>query len=154
VAVLAVFDTMVMLQWAALPAQPDRQHATVRALTEGRIRLAMSQRLFDEIRGVLFRPELQQRLPTLTHAYAAAILEKILEFADWFEDVPPKFSLPSHAKDNHLFDLAIESQSSYLVTWESRLLKLREDLSPEAMLLRDIAPQLLILTPKEFSQRA
>jgi predicted nucleic acid-binding protein len=88
----AVYDAMVMLQWAALP-ENGRQHATVAALTAGQVRLPMSQPLLDEVRGVFFRPELRQRFPSLTPQRAAAILKVSLEFADWFESVPARFSI-------------------------------------------------------------
>jgi putative PIN family toxin of toxin-antitoxin system len=149
---LAVYDAMVMLQWAATPAEPNRQHATVSALTSGQIRLAMSQRLLDEIRGVFFRPELQKRFPNLTPRHAAAIIRKALEFSDWFDNVPLRFSLPLHPKDNHLFDLAIESKATYLVTWETRLLRLRTGHSPEAKRLRQLAPGLSLVDPREFGE--
>ena len=148
---LAVYDAMVMLQWAALPPQ-GRQHATVTALTTGQLRLAMSQHLLDELRGLFFRPELQQRLPSLTPQRAASILKKALELADWFQTVPAQFSLPLHPKDDHLFDLAIEAQATYLVTWESRLLKLRDAQTPHAKRLRQLAPALAILTPSDLAR--
>ncbi len=146
----AIYDAMVMLQWAALPPQGPRSHATVTALSTGRLRLAMSLRLLDELRGLFCRPELRARLPSLTPAHTAAILQKTLEFADWFPNVPSKFTLPQHPKDDHLFDLAIESQADYLVTWETRLLKLREAHTPEAKRLRQLAPNLTILTPSQL----
>lgn len=144
---LAVYDAVVMLQWAASPVEPGRQHATVTALTSGRIRLAMSQPLLDEIRGVFFRPEIHERFPSLTAPHAAAILKKALEFADSFENVPRRFSLPQHMKDDHLFDLAIESKASYLVTWENRILRLDEGISEESKRLHELAPGLRILNP-------
>jgi predicted nucleic acid-binding protein len=106
---------MVMLQWAALPADGSRQHATVTALTLGRLRLAMNQTLLTELRDLFFRPELQARLPSLTPERAALILQKSIEFADWFDRVPARFSLPDHPKDNHLFNLAIAARATYLV---------------------------------------
>ncbi len=112
----------------------------------------MSQPLLDEIRGLFFRPELQRRLPSLTPHHAAAILQKALEFADWFDVVPARFSLPSHVKDDHLFNLAIASQSSYLVTWETRLLELQGADSSHAKRLRELAPGLSIVNPKELAQ--
>ena len=147
----AVYDAMVMLQWAALPADGTRQHATINALSSGRLRLAMSQALLSELRGLFFRPELQARLPSLTPLRAAAILQKTLEYADYIPNVPARFSLPKHPKDNHLFDLAIAASAAYLVTWESRLLKLSSTHTPEAKRLRQVAPKLIILTPKELA---
>jgi putative PIN family toxin of toxin-antitoxin system len=141
---------MVMLQWAALP-EGGRQHTTLTALTAGQLRLAMSQRLLDEVRGIFFRPELQQRLPSLTPQHAAAILKRITELADFLPAVPTRFSLPQHPKDNHLFDLAIETKADYLVTWESRLLKLQAADISEGQRLRQLAPNLTILNPKQLA---
>lgn len=149
---LAVYDAVVMLQWAALPLEPERQHATVTALTSGRMRLAMSQPLLDEIRGVLFRPEIQERFPSLTPPHAAAILKKAMEFADLFDNVPRRFGLPLHPKDDHLFDLAIESKASYLVTWENRILRLDKGTSEESKRLRELAPGLRILSPATLAK--
>ncbi len=145
----AFYDAMVMLQWAALP--PQRQHTTVTALSSGQLRLAMSRQMLEELRNLFFRPELQARLPSLTPRHAAAILQKALESADWFESIPQLHLLPLHSKDDHLFDLAIEAEAVYLVTWEKRLLKLRNAHTPEAKRLRQLAPQLKILTPGELA---
>jgi putative PIN family toxin of toxin-antitoxin system len=141
---------MVMLQWAALP-EGGRQHATLTTLSNGQVRVAISQTLLNEVRGIFFRPELQQRLPSLTPRHAAGILKKIVELAELLPDVPARFSLPQHPKDDHLFDLAIQAQADYLVTWESRLLKLQSADTPEAQRLRQLAPKLTILTPKQLS---
>ena len=143
---------MVMLQWAALP--PQRQHTTVTALSSGQLRLAMSRQMLEELRDLFFRPELQARLPSLTPRHAAAILQKALESADWFESIPQLHLLPLHSKDDHLFDLAIEAEAVYLVTWEKRLLKLRNAHTPEAKRLRQLAPQLKILTPANWPERS
>jgi putative PIN family toxin of toxin-antitoxin system len=141
-----------MLQWAGLPPGSGRQHATVTALTNGRIRLAMSRALLDEIRDVFMRPEIQEKFPSLSHRHAAAIIKKAMEFADWFDDVPKRFSLPLHHKDNHLFDLAIESKALYLVTWENRILGLGESGSEESKMLRSIVPGLRILNPPTLAR--
>jgi len=60
----AIYDAMVFLQWAATP--PDGpQHATVTALTNGQLRLAMDQRLLDEVRGSCSGPNSKSACPTL-----------------------------------------------------------------------------------------
>lgn len=148
---LAVYDSMVMLQWAARSPQSNRQHATIGALMNGKIRLAMSRELLDEIRGVFFRPELQSRFPSLTPTHAAAIIKKALEFADQFENVPAAFSLPGHSKDDHLFNLAIHAKAKYLVTWETRILQLESASTPAATTLRKLSPDLEIVTPKRLA---
>ncbi len=55
----AVYDTMVFFQWAALAEH--RQHATVKALYDGSVRLCMSRALLGEVQNVLSRPEIISR---------------------------------------------------------------------------------------------
>lgn len=149
----AIYDAMVVLQWAALPTPAERQHATVRAIVNGEIRLCMSQPLFDEIRGLLCRKELREKLPSLTPASAALVLKRMLEFADWFDPVPNVFTWPQHPDDDHLFNLAIHAKAQYLVTWETRILKLAADTIPAADVLRRLAPDLTILTPRQLADK-
>lgn len=144
----AVYDVMVFFQWATLPANdPSRVHATIRALLNRDLRLSMSKTLFDEIHKVLTDAELRRNYPSLTPERVAAILGKVLEYADWFEEVPPLFSLSSHTKDDHLFNLAIESDAQYLVTFDNRILALQDGRTPDAKRLRELAPNLRILNP-------
>jgi predicted nucleic acid-binding protein len=66
--------------------------------------------------------------------------------------VPRVFTLPAHPDDDHLFNLAVEAKAAYLVTWETRLLALEAATSPDARRLRELAPQLRILTPAALAQ--
>src|SRR5665213_2979852 len=98
----AVYDTMVVFQWATLPPhQPQRQHATVTALVNKSVLLCLSTELLVEVRNVLLRPELREKYKTLTPEHVAAILSQARSFADWFDDVPRHFSYPGHDKDHH-----------------------------------------------------
>jgi len=144
----AVYDTMVFFQWATLPAnEPQRIHGTLRAIVNRDIRLCMSRASLDEVRRVLSDDELQRDYPSLTAERVAVILDRALEYADWFEDVPEVFSLSGHTKDDHLFNLAIESKSRYFVTFEHRLLALQDSQTADARRLRRLAPTLRIVNP-------
>ncbi len=144
-----IYDTMLFFQWAALPA--DRQHATIRAVYEGSVRLCISKELLDEVRDVLSRPELMRCSPNLTPDRLQQVLSLILERAEWVADVPSVFSWQQHSDDDHIFNLAIASGAKYLVTWESRILKLATKTNDDAQRLRMHAPQLEIITPKELA---
>jgi putative PIN family toxin of toxin-antitoxin system len=144
---------MVFFQWATLPAEePERIHGTVKALMNGDIRLCMSKATLDESRRVLTDDELRNDYPALTLGRVAAILEKAIEYADWFDNVPAKFSLSHHTKDDHLFNLAIESKARYLVTFEKRILALERSQSVEARRLRELAPELRIVDPPTLAR--
>jgi predicted nucleic acid-binding protein len=68
-------------------------------------------------------------------------------------DVPAVFTWPQHPDDDHLFNLAIACKAELLVTWETRILRLGADTTPDAERLRTLAPQLLILTPRQLADR-
>ncbi|HWB58271.1 MAG TPA: PIN domain-containing protein [Chthoniobacteraceae bacterium] len=147
----AVYDTMIFFQWAALPE--NRQHQTIKALYEGSIRLCLSPAHLTEIKDVLTRPEIMQKAPNLTPQRVENVLFEALALADWFDDVPVRFSLPAHPDDDHIFNLAIAANVRYLVTWESRLLALATRESPEARQLRALAPRLEIIAPPQLAER-
>ncbi|MGA2439996.1 MAG: PIN domain-containing protein [Tepidisphaeraceae bacterium] len=145
----AVYDAMVFLQWASLPA--ERQHDTIKALDEGAIRLCLSPKLVEEVRELLSRPGIRAKAPNLTDDRVAAVLAAAGKHADWFQRVPDVFSLEGHPDDDRLFNRAIEAKAKYLVTWENRILRLQEARSNEARRLRQLAPSLHILNPSAFA---
>jgi predicted nucleic acid-binding protein len=78
------------------------------------------------------------------------MVDAILELSDWVT-VPEVFTWEEHPDDNHLFNLAISANAKYLVTWESRILKFGKGMTPAAQLLRQLAPELAIVTPAELA---
>jgi predicted nucleic acid-binding protein len=96
------------------------------------IRLCMSKASLDEVRKVLTDEKLREDYASLTPERVATILDRTLEYADWFETVPRLYSLSSHTKDDHLFNLAIEFGARFLVTFERRILALQDSQTPGA----------------------
>lgn len=148
-AVLVVYDTMIFLQAAV---NPRRQYASMKSVEDGRLTLCMSRELMDEVEDVLARPLLASKFPALTPNRVAQFAHSLKAFARWFPDVPPLFTLPRHPDDDHLFNLAIHAKADYLVTWETRILKLATEDSAAANLLRQSAPTLKIITPKQLAE--
>ena len=66
------------------------------------------------------------------------------------DPAPKAFTWPQHSDDDHVFNLAIHAIAKFLVTWETRILKLSIDTTPAAELLRRLAPGLAIVTPKQL----
>ena len=147
----AVYDTMLFFQWAALPE--ERQHRTVKALYDGSIRLCLSPELIAEVTDVLSRPELAEKTPSLTSRRIKQVLDSALERADWFDGIPHLFSWLQHPDDDHLFNLAIAAKARYLITWERRIMKLGNAKSAIAARLRELVPQLEIITPAQLAVR-
>ena len=146
----AVYDTMVFLQWAALPE--GRQHGTIRAIYSGAIRLCVSQALLNEVQDVLSRPSVKLRSPNITPERLKEVLAATLEKADLIGDVPAVYTWPHHPSDDHLFNLAIAARVDRLVTWEERILSIDSKFPEDAKLLFGLAPQLRIVSPKQLAE--
>jgi putative PIN family toxin of toxin-antitoxin system len=139
---------MVFFQAAS---RPDRMHATFRAINDNRLTLVLSRDLLAEIQGVLNRDSVRLKFPALTAERVKAFIADVLARCKMFENVPLAFTWPQHPDDDHVFNLAIESKAKYLVTWETRIIKLGSELSPSGKLLRQLAPDLEIVTPKQLA---
>lgn len=146
--VLVVYDTMVFLQAAS---RPDRVHATLRAVHDHRVKLCVSPELLAEIEDVLNRAEHKTRFPALSSEGVTTFVADIVAHATIFDPVPNDFTWPQHPDDDHVFNLAIHAKANYLVTRETRILKFATDTTAPANALRNLAPELAIITPKQFA---
>jgi len=145
-----VYDTMVFYQWAVLPE--GRLHGTGRAVVDGTVRLCISAELMSEVRDLLTRPAIAARSPNLTRHRVEQFLDNITRLAEVHNALPRAFTWPQHPDDDHLFNLAVAAKANYLVTWENRILQLPKGRSAAAKLLREVAPQLSIVTPAQLSK--
>lgn len=144
-----VYDAMVFFQWAALPA--DRTHATIQAVFNGSVRLILSHDLIAELRDLLNRPAIQAKFKSPDPLDIELFLETVSAVSDILPIVNQTFSWKQHPDDDHVFNLAIDAQADFLVTWERRLLQIAE-LDPQAASeLKKLAPQLQIVTPRQLS---
>jgi putative PIN family toxin of toxin-antitoxin system len=148
VSILVVY-TMLFLQAAV---QPVRVHRSFQAVREGLVTLCLSVELLAEVRDGLTRSKVREKFPALTPAAVDAFIIETAASATIFESVPSLFTWPVDPGDDHLFNLAIHVQAEYLVTWETRMLKLPSDISQSADLLRRLAPKLRIVNPEQFAQ--
>lgn len=146
--ILVVYDTMIFLQEAA---RPGRTHASFRAVHEGQVTLCLSPELLAEVQDVLSRDTVRARFPALTTEAVKAFITQVLARGVLFERVPHVFTWPQHPDDDHVFNLAIHAKAKYLVTWETRLLKLFTEMPPAAELLRRLNAEVRIITPKTLA---
>lgn len=143
-----VYDTMIFFQWAAQP--PGRLHATAKAVLNGSARLMLSAGLLAEIEDLLNRPAIRARSRQLSTDRVELFIERLKQLGELVTPIPNAFTWPEHPDDDHVFNLAIAAGAHYLVTWETRILNLATDSSPDADKLRRLAPQLKLLNPPEF----
>jgi putative PIN family toxin of toxin-antitoxin system len=149
VSIPVVYDTMVFLQEAS---RPRRTHAIFQAIREGRLALILTAEIVAEVRDVLNRDAIRRKFPALTPEAVTTFVADKLARATFIESVPQTFTWSLHPDDDHLFNAAIAASAKYLVTWESRLLKLGNDTTPDANRLRQLAPQLEIVTPVQLAE--
>jgi uncharacterized protein len=132
-----VYDTMLFLQAAV---QPIRVHRTFQAVQEGLVRLCLSAELLAEVRDVLTRAKVRKKFSALTPEAVDAFISETAAMATIFEP-PSVFTWPVDPGDDHIFNLAIHARAEYLVTWETRMLKLTNEMSETAESLRHLAPR-------------
>jgi putative PIN family toxin of toxin-antitoxin system len=144
-----VYDTMVFLQNAAVPG---RTHATFRAVKDGTVTLCLSVDLITEVRDVLNREGIRRKFPALTATAIEGFVADVLVRARLFEPVLSAFSWTRHPDDDHLFNLVIAAKADRLVTWEARLLSFFDENPEDAPRLRQLAPQLRIVTPVQLTE--
>ena len=144
-----VYDTMLFLQAAV---QPVRVHRTFQAIQEGLVTLCLSAELLAEVRDVLTRWKVRDKFPALTPETVDAFITETAAMATMFDPVPSIFTWPADPGDDHIFNLAIHAQAEYLVTWETRMLKLASEISETAESLRRLAPNLQIVNPEQFAK--
>jgi putative PIN family toxin of toxin-antitoxin system len=149
VSVRVVYDTMIFLQSAA---RPGRVHRSFQLVRDGAVSLCLSPDLLAEVRDVLSRGAVRRRFPALTDEGVDAFLADVLADGELFPVVPAAFTWPHHPDDDHIFNLAICSGATYLVTWETRILDLGTKPNPAGDLLRQLAPNLSIITPVRLGE--
>ena len=108
--------------------------------------------LLTAVKDLLTRPAIRAKSPHLTHERVDRFLELIGQRAEMFPDAPKIFTWPQHSDDDHVLNLSIHAQATRLVTWETRILNLATETSPAADLLRQLAPDLRIVTPKALAE--
>ncbi|MGA2233605.1 MAG: hypothetical protein ABSH22_22080 [Tepidisphaeraceae bacterium] len=92
---------------------------------------------------------LSPQLSVTPVARVTHFLHKPSVLATMFNDVPQAYTWPQHPDDDHLFNLALHAKARYLVTWETRILNLGAATSQAGQLLKQLAPELSIMTAKQ-----
>jgi len=102
--------------------------------------------ILDEARDVFSRPATRKRFPKLTEEKSERFLLKVASIATLINDVPTATNLPRDPKDEAYLNLAIATQSSFLVTRDRDLLDLRTDEG-----FQGLYPWLTIIDPQAFA---
>ena len=145
--VLAVYDCMLFLMYAA---RPERVHETFELIDDRRVTYCLSAEVIAEIRDVLTRPKHQQRFPGLTRSRVDEVIAEISRQAHFVKMVPDLYQLERDPKDSKYINLALSAGARYLVTRDNDLLDLMNEALPTGAQFRLRFPHLAILHPAAF----
>lgn len=144
-----VYDCNVLFQ--AVLSDRGPAFRCLQLVEQGRVQLAASGFIHEEIRDVLSRPKLLAKYSQLTPDRVSAFLDLFGRKSTLFAEPPRLFSLPRDPKDEPYLNLALAVGARYLVTWnEKHLVYLMERRTPESLEFCARFPNLSIVTPPYF----
>ncbi len=141
--IAAVFDSTALLQAAGSKKGPAG--ACLAFVDEGRVKLFLSAVTLEEIRDVLHRPEIRKAFRQLTDENVLDFLDRLVDMGHMIEDVPNVYRLARDPKDEPYVNLAIATQTHFIVSRDHHLLDLMKDDE-----FRKSYPALTIIDPVAF----
>lgn len=144
----AVFDCNVFVQALLNPNSVAVQCLDV--VRRGDVKLFISNETLAEIRDVVSRPNIIKRLPNADIEQIEAFVEDVLNFSILIRSVPKSFKLTRDPKDEIIINLAVESESEYIVSRDKDLLDLMTSFDDDSKEFRQRFRRLKIVEPLEF----
>ena len=146
--VRVVFDCLLFLQATANRKSPAA--SVLDLLDSGAIRLFVSRQILKEVRNVLNRPEVREKLPGITDAGVEVLFARLRKKAVLIREVPKVFDYPRDPKDEPYVNLALAAQATYLVSRDTDLLDLMRWDTEDGRDFQRRCRQLKILDPVAF----
>ncbi len=128
-----VLDTNVVISalvWGGVPYQ------LLQAAAAGTVDLYTSPVLLDELRGVLARPHLAQRLMGQQRSVERAV-EFYARLCRSVEPLHTPRTVPNDPDDDHVVATAIEAQAHLIVSGDKHLLQLKDSISIPVLKAQD-----------------
>ena len=144
----AVFDCVVYLQAAASNGGPSA--ACMRAVRSGDVQLFVSDLVLAELADALWRTSIRRKLPRLTPQVCEEFLCSVREVATHIEARSLGLRFARDPDDIPYIELAIQSQAQFLVTRDADLLSIPSSTDPDALRIRQLAPNIQIVDPVQF----
>ena len=114
-----VFDCNVFVQ--GLASRNSAARIALHLFFNGQITLFISNPILEEVKEVLARPELRRILPGITNQSVNAFLTKLAEKAVTIANVPEEYHYERDPDDEMYINLAIVTNSIYLVSNDNDL---------------------------------
>jgi putative PIN family toxin of toxin-antitoxin system len=114
------------------------------------VEIFLSHKIMAEVRDVLTRPRVRRKFSSLTDENVDRFLTALEKRAVVMADVPHVFQFDRDPKDEPYINLAIAARADYLVSRDKDILDLADASTFNGRRLREQAPDLQILEPREF----
>jgi putative PIN family toxin of toxin-antitoxin system len=143
-----VFDCVVFAQALINPDGPSG--ICVEHAMKGHIRLFVSDYVVEEIR------QLDGKLPAkygVTSQQINDLADQVILFGTFVMDVPSVYVHTIDPDDSHYVDLAVATQSTFIVTRDRHLLNLVDLTRPESAEFTRRFPNIAIVAPDSFVRK-
>ena len=143
-----VFDCNIFVQFLLNPNGVAAKCLEV--VQGGKAKLFISKETLEEIRDVILRPNILERLPDADEFQIETFIEHITNISTFIDSVPHSFDFERDPKDEIIIDLAFEAQADYIVSRHKDLLDLMTGYTNECKDFRRRFRRLKIVNPVEF----
>ena len=137
-----------MFRGLPIPNSPARK--ALRLFFDGAISLFVSEAILREVRNVLHRPEVRQRLPGISDRVVNAFLTKLEAKSILITNVPEEYRYERDPDDEMYINLAIVANATHLVSRDQDLLDLVTTSTDVARQFRSRYPFLRIMKAADF----
>jgi putative PIN family toxin of toxin-antitoxin system len=142
-----VFDCTVFAQALISPNGPAA--ACLTHAQRGNLKLFVSHYVFQEIREL---PSKIRPKYGVTDEKVERLIQDLSKYAQFVDDVPAVYNNPFDPDDSHYVDLAVETKSKLIVSRDPHLLKLADETLKEAKELKELFPELTVMTPDALAE--
>jgi uncharacterized protein len=146
--ILAVFDCNIFLQSLLNPN--SLAASCLETVRNGKVKLFVSKDTLAEVRDVVLRPNILQRLPDADAAQIEAFLEDISKISTLIRSVPESFKFQRDPKDEIIINLAVICEAEYIVSRDKDLLDLMTGFTDNCKEFRQRFRPLKVVEPLEF----
>lgn len=143
-----VCDCVVFVQAIASDESPAAR--ILNEVDSGNVKLYISDEILREVKDLVNRSELRERLRGLTNVRIEAFFGRLGKKAFRARDVPRAFEYSRDPEDEPYINLAIAAGADYLVTRDSDLLDLMTGHARECKEFRQRFRPLKVITPGEL----
>ena len=122
----------------------------MRAVKSGIVELFVNEWVLAELADVLWRPAVRRRFPRLTPQGCEEFLCSVRDLGKPVDACGLGLRYARDPRDLPYLELAIQSRAQFLVTRDADLLSIPASTDPEAIRIRELAPDLRIVDPTQF----